>query len=87
MAEHRPDEQKKEQEQEQQFTILPVTETATETEKDKDKHSEKETGKSSGKPSAQDFVNPGPAVPGNVDLPPKASRAELEARAAELNRK
>ncbi|KZZ93916.1 hypothetical protein AAP_02009 [Ascosphaera apis ARSEF 7405] len=65
-------------EEEQQYTIQPV----------KDKQPEKPSeGGDKSKPSAQDFVNPGPAVPGNVDLPPKASREELEARVAELNKK
>ncbi|KAI5304220.1 hypothetical protein KEM56_006731 [Ascosphaera pollenicola] len=66
-------------EEEQQYTIQPIQD------KQPEKPSDPSGDKS--KPSTQDFVNPGPAVPGNADLPPKASREELEARVAELNKK
>ncbi|KAI5289949.1 hypothetical protein KEM54_002826 [Ascosphaera aggregata] len=68
--------------QEQQYSIQPVQENQPES---SDKSVAADSDKS--KPSAQDFINPGPAIPGNVELPPKASREELEARAAELNKK
>ncbi|MCJ1393132.1 hypothetical protein MMC18_006004 [Xylographa bjoerkii] len=39
-----------------------------------------------GKASAQDFQSKGPAIPQSMDdMPPKASKEELKARAAELN--
>ena len=38
------------------------------------------------KASAQDFQSKGPAIPQTTDdMPPKASKEELKARAAELN--
>lgn len=46
---------------------------------DKNEHQSK-------KASAQDFQSKGPVIPQNMDdLPPKASKEELKARAAELN--
>ncbi|MCJ1314927.1 hypothetical protein MMC15_000241 [Xylographa vitiligo] len=39
-----------------------------------------------GKASAQDFQSKGPVIPQSMDdMPPKASKDELKARAAELN--
>ncbi|KAJ5456471.1 hypothetical protein N7530_011745 [Penicillium desertorum] len=45
---------------------------------------EKTPGQQPQKPTAADFVSKGPQIPDN--MPPKASKEELEARAKELNK-
>ncbi|CAI7649955.1 unnamed protein product [Penicillium glandicola] len=45
---------------------------------------EKKPGKAPQKATAADFLSKGPQIPDN--MPPKASKEELEARAKELNK-
>ncbi|MCJ1264881.1 hypothetical protein MMC22_004756 [Lobaria immixta] len=50
-------------------------------------HEHHENEHTPGKASAQDFQSPGPVIPLTADdLPPKASKEELQARDAELNK-
>ncbi|KAL8773518.1 MAG: hypothetical protein Q9209_001622 [Squamulea sp. 1 TL-2023] len=61
--------------------------TTESTASDHETHHNEHAPDASGKASAQDFQSKGPQIPMNMDdMPPKASKEELKARAAELNK-
>ncbi|KAL8777133.1 MAG: hypothetical protein Q9213_007993 [Squamulea squamosa] len=61
--------------------------TTESTASDHEAHHNEHDPDASGKASVQDFQNKGPQIPMSMeDMPPKASKEELRARAAELNK-
>ncbi|KAL8904447.1 MAG: hypothetical protein Q9171_007050 [Xanthocarpia ochracea] len=61
--------------------------TTESTASDHETHQNEHAPDASAKASAQDFQSKGPQIPMSMDdMPPKASKEELRARAAELNK-
>ncbi|KAL8875594.1 MAG: hypothetical protein Q9198_006068 [Flavoplaca austrocitrina] len=60
--------------------------TTESTASDHEHHHNEHAPEASAKASAQDFQSKGPQIPMNMDeMPPKANKEDLKARAAELN--